>query len=327
VIITKTPFRVSFVGGGSDLESYYSQHTGAVLSTMINKYIYISSHKFFDENQIRLKYSQTETVKDVREIQHPLFREVLQKFEINGALEISSNGDVPSGTGLGSSSAFTVGLLHNLYARAGIYAQKSTLAQEAADIEINRLQEPIGKQDHYAAAYGGLNIFRFLSHGAVEVEPLYLRREILETLQENLKLFYFGQQRRTSSILNEQRANMEKKEKVAILKDMVVLVSELRDSLYTGQLNEFGRILHESWQLKAKLASRISNAVIEDVYKTACSAGAIGGKLLGAGGGGFFLFYCEKQNHQRLRKALCGLKEMPFSFDNEGSKVIYCDNE
>ena len=327
MIITKTPFRISFVGGGSDLEDFYSQHPGAVVSTTINKFIYISSHKFFDENQIRLKYSQTETVQNVRDIQHPLFREALQKFKINGALEISSNGDVPSGTGLGSSSAFIVGLLQNLYARAGIYVQKSKLAEESCEIEINRLHEPIGKQDHYAAAYGGMNIFRFLSNGAVEVEPLYLRREILETLQEHLKIFYFGQQRRTSSILSEQRENMRKKDKVAILKDMVALVPALRNSLYNGQLNEFGKILHESWQLKTKLASRISNATIEDVYEAALKAGAIGGKLLGAGGGGFFLFYCEKQNHHRLRETLCGLREMPFSFDSEGSRVIYCGNE
>lgn len=327
MIITKTPFRISFVGGGSDLESFYSQQPGAVLSTTINKYIYISSHRFFDENEIRLKYSQTETVKNLSDIQHPLFREVLRKFEINGALEVSSNGDVPSGTGLGSSSSFTVGLLHNLYARSGIYAHKNTLAEEACDIEINRLGEPIGKQDHYAAAFGGLNIFRFLSNGVVEVEPIHLRREISETLEENLMLFYYGQQRRTSSILDEQRLNMRVGEKVSILKEMVALVPELRDSLYNGHLNEFGKILHRNWLLKAKLASGISNTSIEEAYATAQRAGAIGGKLLGAGGGGFFLFYCEKQNQQRVRDALRGMREMPFCFETEGSKVIYCENE
>lgn len=327
MIITQTPFRISFVGGGSDLESFYSQHPGAVLSTSINKYIYISSHNFFDENQIRLKYSQTETVKSVDEIEHRIMKQVLKKFAINGAIEISSNGDVPSGTGLGSSSSFTVGLLHNLYARSGQFVRKQVLAEDACDIEINRLGEPIGKQDQYAAAFGGLNIFRFLSNGSVEVEPLYLRREVFETLEENLLMFYYGQQRTTASILSEQKDNMEKKDKVAILKEMVSLVPDLRDALYAGQLNDFGKLLHQNWLLKTSLASRISDSGIEEVYQTALAAGAVGGKLLGAGGGGFFLFYCEKQNQPRLREALKNLREMSFRFDNEGTKVIYYGSE
>jgi len=327
MVITQTPFRISFVGGGSDLESFYSQHPGAVLSTSINKYIYISSHNFFDENQIRLKYSQTETVKSVDEIEHRIMKQVLKKFDIHGAIEISSNGDVPSGTGLGSSSSFTVGLLHNLYARSGKFVNKQVLAEDACDIEIIRLQEPIGKQDQYAAAYGGLNIFRFLSNGSVEVEPLYLRREVFETLEENLLMFYYGQQRATSSILTEQKGNMEKMDKIATLKEMVGLVPDLRDALYAGRLNEFGKILHENWLLKTSLASRITDDGINQVYPAALGAGAIGGKLLGAGGGGFFLFYCEKQNHSRLREALKQLREMPFRFDNEGTKVIYYGSE
>ena len=235
MIITRTPFRISFVGGGSDLEDFYAHYPGAVLSTTINRFMYISTHRFWDEEIIVAKYSKTETVKNIQELQHPIIREVLKKFNISGALEISSNADVGAGTGLGSSSAFTVGLLHNLYTVFGKFATKQQLAEDACDIEINRLQEPIGKQDQYAASFGGLNILRFASAGTVNVEPIHLPREIYRALQERLMLFYLGRQRSASSILAQQKKNMRnQKESIAILREMTGLVDELRDTALYG---------------------------------------------------------------------------------------------
>lgn len=327
MIITRTPFRISFVGGGSDLEAFYKNYPGAVLSTTINKYMYMSSHFFFDSDKIRLKYSQTETVKDPSELQHPIVKEVLKKFNIKGAIEISSNGDVPAGTGLGSSSSFTVGMLHNLYTMKGEFVSKQRLAEEACDIEINRLKEPIGKQDQYAAAFGGLNIFKFESSGDVSVEPIHLQKSAYKNLYKNLLMFYTGSQRETSSILAEQKNNMSSNEKFEILKQMVSLVWELRDALYSNDLTAFGSLLHKNWVLKCNLASKITNPMIDDLYNKALKNGALGGKLLGAGGGGFLLLYCEPEKQQMLRSAMAGLKEMKFKFENEGSKLIYVGDE
>tara|TARA_Y100000310_G_scaffold282786_1_gene304274 strand:- start:5364 stop:6350 length:987 start_codon:yes stop_codon:yes gene_type:complete len=327
MIITRTPFRISFVGGGSDLESFYSQHQGAVLSTTINKYMYLSSHNFFDTDKIRLKYSKTETASSHAEIQHPVFREVMKKFNVPGAVEISSNADVPSGTGLGSSSAFTVGLLHNLHSKGGRMVSKDQLAREASEIEIEKLKEPIGKQDQYAAAHGGLNVIKFNADGSVHVDPIHLRKEIYKGLQERLLMFYTGEQRDASSILTEQKANMAQTDKVGVLKEMVGLVDDLRDSLFTNNLHEFGQIMHKNWELKQKLASSISNPVIKDLYSKALSNGAVGGKLLGAGGGGFFLFYCEPEKQQQLRAAMQDLRELKFKFEHEGSKIVHVGDE
>jgi D-glycero-alpha-D-manno-heptose-7-phosphate kinase len=327
VIITKTPFRVSFVGGGSDIEDFYSRSEGAVLATTINKFMYISSHRFFAEDQIRIKYSKTETVKKTRDIAHPIVREVLTKFKIDGALEISSYADVPAGTGLGSSSSFTVGMLHNLYARKGQYVTKKKLADEACDIEIKRLKEPIGKQDQYSASFGGLNIIKFNPEGSVNVLPVHLPRDVYQELQRSLLLFYFGKHRSTSSILSEQKSNMSASDKFETVKEMVSLVWELRDALYRGNLGDFGKILHRNWLLKRQLASKISNPEIDAIYELALENGAEGGKLLGAGGGGFFLFYCDPAKKQVLRESLGKLKEMKFEFENEGSKVVYIENE
>ena len=250
MIITRTPFRVSFVGGGSDIEDFYKYSQGAVLSTTINKYMYIYSHNFFDVNKIRVKYSKTETVTGVNKIKHPIVREVLKKFKIKGALEISSNADVPANTGLGSSSSFTVGLLHNLYTKFGKYVTKDQLAEEACDIEINKLKEPIGKQDQYAAAFGGLSVFIFEPSGSVKVDPLHLTKETYKNLQKNLLMFYTGMQRKTSSILTEQKKNIKAKDKFETLKKMVNYVWQLRDALYEGNLEEFGKLLHKNWILK-----------------------------------------------------------------------------
>ena len=323
MIITKTPFRISFVGGGSDIEDFYAGRQGAVLSTSINKYMYISSHKFFEENLVRVKYSETETVDNISKLNHPILRVVLEKFNIRGGLEISSIADIPSGTGLGSSSSFTVCLLHNLYTVAGKFVTKERLAAEACEIEIEMLKEPIGKQDQYAAAYGGLNVFKFNSNGSVTVEPVHLPKDIYNELESNLLMFYTGSQRKASSILSEQKKNIAKEDKVKNLEEMVGLVWELRDCLYKGNLEDFGKILHQNWILKQKLASSISNDDINQYYEKAMKNGALGGKLLGAGGGGFLLFYCEKQHQEKLKQAMLPLKQFDFKFDQEGSKLIY----
>ncbi len=327
MIITRTPFRISFVGGGSDMETFYSRHQGAVLSTSIDKYMYISSHKFFFPDQIRIKYSQTETVGSVDELKHPILRETLRKLEIPGGTEISSIADIPAGTGMGSSSAFTVGLLHNLYAVKRQYISHEQIAREACEIEIDILGEPIGKQDQYAAAFGGLNTILFHTDGSVTVEPLHIKNEIYDTLQENLVMFYIGNQRKASDILSEQKKNASAGEKFNVLKSMVSLVSDLRDCLYNEDLDDFGPILHENWILKQKLASQISNNEVEQIYLAGLAGGATGGKLLGAGGGGFMLFYCEKKKQRKLTEMLKGRRNFPFAFERDGSKLIYYADE
>ena len=327
MIITRTPFRISFVGGGSDMETFYSKHQGAVLSTSINKYMYISSHKFFFKDQVRVKYSKTETVERIDDLKHPILREALKKAGLKGGIEISSIADIPAGTGMGSSSSFTVGLLHNLYAIKRQYVSSEELAEGACEIEIDILREPIGKQDQYAAAVGGLNIFYFNPDSSVRIEPLYIKNEVYEKLQENLVMFYTGSQRNASDILTEQKKNASHEDKFIVLKSMVGLVRELRDSLYNERINDFGKLLHENWILKQKLASNISNKDIEEIYNTGLKSGAEGGKLLGAGGGGFFLFYCEKHKQQKLKDSLKHLYNFEFKFDQDGSKLIYFGDE
>ena len=324
MIITKTPFRISFAGGGSDLEAFYSRRKGAVLSSSINQYMYISSHKFFENDKIRTKYSITETVDSVAELKHPILRTALEMFDIQGGIEISSIADVPSGTGMGSSSAFTVGLLHNLYAHKQILSSKEKLASEACRIEIELLGEPIGKQDQYAAAYGGLNLIEFLPDGQVHVKPVYLNQEAKQSLQSNLLLFYLGSQRKASSILAEQKKNTTTAEdKFRALESMVDMVYSLHDELIKGNIDQMGHILHEGWMLKRSLASGISSGFIDEVYEAGKKAGALGGKLLGAGGGGFMLFYAPQNKHEAIKTAMKDLKHFDFQLESEGSKLIY----
>jgi D-glycero-alpha-D-manno-heptose-7-phosphate kinase len=327
MIITKTPFRISFVGGGSDLEAFYSKSQGAVLSTTINKYMYISSHAFFEADKIRTKYSQTETVSHVDELKHPILKTCLKKFNIQGGIEISSIADIPGGTGMGSSSSFTVGLLNNLSAVTHQFASKEQLAAGACEIEIDLLKEPIGKQDQYAAAYGGLNVIEFKENGHVSVSPVILQRELLGALEQNLCLYYVGNQRSASSILSEQKKNTAASDKFTTLQNMVGLVYELRTALMQGNLDDFGRLMHENWLMKQSLASGISNPLIDELYEAALANGALGGKLLGAGGGGFMLFYCPKEKQQKLDEALHKVRRFPFAFEQDGSKIIYYGNE
>ena len=321
MIITKTPFRISFGGGGSDIPSFYEKHGGCVLSTSINKYIYISIHPYFYPHQTVLKYSKTEIVDDIGQINHPIFNCALNEMGIKG-VEITSTADIPSNTGLGSSSAFTVGLLHTLSCYAGKYNSKTRLAEKACSIEIEKLGSPIGKQDQYAAALGGLNFFKFNKDGAVSCEPVMLSTDTKRELQRRLMLFYLGTTRPANPILQEQQQNMTDEAKVKNLLDMCQLAQEMRITLENDDLSTFGSILHESWLLKRTLASGITNHEIDELYEKGLAAGAKGGKLLGAGGGGFLLFYCERDRQERLCVAL-GMRPTQFSFEQDGTSVVY----
>ncbi|MFN3952593.1 MAG: GHMP kinase [Thermaurantimonas sp.] len=324
MIITKTPFRISFVGGGTDLRAFFSRRKGAVLSTTINKYMYISSHDYFEPDKIRTKYSVTETVNRVQELKHPILKTALSQLDIQGGVEISSIADVPSGTGMGSSSSFTVGLLHNLLVRKQQIVTKEKLASGACEIEIDILGEPIGKQDQYAAAYGGINLIEFLPDETVRVTPLYLKPENKKSLEEHLALFYIGSQRSASAILHEQHKNtLSHTDKFNALCRMADMAEELYYRLIEGELQALGHLLHQNWQLKRQLAGGITNQAIDQIYQTALKAGAVGGKLLGAGGGGFMLFFVSPDQKQKLLKALRHLRFFPFQFENEGSKLIY----
>lgn len=322
MIGTRTPFRISFAGGGSDLPSFYTRHPGCVLSTSINKYMYLLVHPFFDE-KIQVKYSRTELVDRIGQIQHPIVRVALEQFNLRG-LDINSIADIPAGAGLGSSCSFTVGLLHALYTHTNQFVSKETLAQKACQIEIDVLGEPIGKQDQYAAAYGGLNLITFHPDHSVEVEPVVMLQQRRQQLLENLLMFYLGGSHSARTILSDQQNNVtQDREKFQGLVRMAELARELRKSLMRGAIDDVGPILDENWRLKRQLSQKISEDRIDAYYRLACSAGATGGKLLGAGGGGFLLVYCPREHQERLRRSLAGLREMAFDFDTFGSRVIY----
>ena len=321
MIITKTPFRISFCGGGSDLPSFYEKHGGCVVSTSINKYMYIAVHPYFDPRKTVLKYSQTEIVDALHQIKHTIFHQVLNELQAEG-IEVTCTADIPAGTGLGSSSTFTVGLLHTLYCYKGKYISKPDLAARACVVEIEKLGNPIGKQDQYAAALGGLNFIRFHANGSVTHEPLLLKRDVQRQLENNLCAFYLGTSRSANEILQEQSSNMNDEAKAQNLVKMCDLALQMKTALIAGDLTTFGEILHESWLLKRELASGISNPEIDELYSKAMKAGAIGGKLLGAGGGGFMLFYCPQEKQALLSSSL-GLRPLNFAFDYDGTSVIY----
>lgn len=322
MIITRTPFRVSFCGGGSDLPSYYRRNGGCVLSTTINKYMYIISHKSFYPHQTVLKYSETETVEKLDDIKHTIFRECLKKENIDG-IEIASVADVPQGTGLGSSSSFTVGLLNNLKCYKREYATKHELAELACDMEINVCKAPIGKQDQYAAAYGGLNFYQFNQDDTVSVEPVLIPGDKYSELEENLLMLYVGGEHSASEILKEQGKNIDnKKEKEEGQKRIVQLAYELKRELQKGNIDALGEILDENWKIKKTLAKGISNPQFDEWYETAVKNGALGGKILGAGGSGFFLFYVPQDKQNKFRKAMAELPEMHFKFDHQGTIPI-----
>ena len=322
MILSRTPLRVSFAGGGSDLPSYYTKHGGAVLSTTIDKYIYIAVHRYFYPNQSLLKYSKTELVNNNDEIQHPLFRECMKLVNVSG-LDISSMADIPAGTGLGSSSAFAVSLLNVLHAYKHEAVSAEYLASTACEIEINRLGDPIGKQDQYAAAYGGLNFIRFNYDGSVDVQKIVMDPAVKAQLERNLILLYTGTKHSASAILKEQGKEMQRLDKQQAMHKMVDMAYELKDVLEHNQIDDFGRILNEGWLLKRSLANSISNPLVDNLYDQGMEAGALGGKLLGAGGAGFVLFYCPEDKQESFRKQMSGYTEMPFKFENYGSKIIY----
>lgn len=325
MIIVRAPFRISFAGGGSDLKEFYAKGAGAVVSTTINKYMYVMIHPYFYD-KIRIKYSKTEDVNNIEEIQHPLVRECLRLMAISKGIEIASIADIPAGTGLGSSSAFTVGLLQALHTLTGKPASREKIAREACQIEIDLLKNPIGKQDQYAVSYGGLNFIGFNSDDTVDVHPILLAEEVKKNLEEGLSLFFIGNIRNSNDILKEQKANIKNnKSHFKKIEKMVLLANELREILLQGKLSHFGEILHESWMLKRELSCHITNSVIDNYYKKARKAGGIGGKVLGAGGGGFLLIYSPPQLKLKIQKAL-GLKRLDFSLDREGTKVIFTDN-
>lgn len=323
MIITRTPFRVSLCGGGSDLPAYYQKNGGCVISTTINKYMYITSHPSFDKKTTVLKYSKTETVHDINKIEHNIFRECLKQEGLEG-LEISSIADVPQGTGLGSSSSFTVGLLNNLKCHKREYISKHDVAENACNMEINVLGNPIGKQDQYAAAYGGLNYYQFNKNGTVDVEPILMSHEAFKQLEKNLIMLYVGGEHSASAILKEQSKNMvSAKDKEEGQKRIVELTHELKYELEHNNIDAVGKALDENWKIKKTLASGISNPEFDRWYDMAIKAGATGGKILGAGGSGFFLFYVPEEKQEKFRKEMKELPEMEFKFDHLGTTVIF----
>ncbi len=324
MIISQTPFRISFAGGGSDLPAYYREHGGAVVSTAIDKYVYVTVSRKFDQS-LRVSYSRTEEVGKASELQHPIVREGLGMLGLEGGLEITSVADIPSrGTGLGSSSSFAVGLMHALHAIEGRHVPAERLADEACRIEIEKCGEPIGKQDQYAAAYGGLNFIEFQRDGSVRVEPIVLPSGARRELDAHFLLFYTGITRSASEILAVQsKVLADESRKAEVMHRMVALARELRDELWRGNFGALGRILHENWELKQSLATGISNERIDGWYGRALSAGALGGKLLGAGGGGFLLFHAPPAAHASIAAALGELRRIPFSLEPRGSRIIF----
>jgi D-glycero-alpha-D-manno-heptose-7-phosphate kinase len=321
MIVTQTPLRVSFFGGGTDLPRFYREHGGSVLSTAIDKYIFVVLKRRFDD-RIRLGYTRTELVDSLDELEHELAREALRITGVTRQIEIGTLGDIPSaGSGLGSSSTVTVGILSALYAYLNSAQPAETLARQACEVEINRLGKPIGKQDQYIAAYGGFRFIRFLPDETVEVETVKLPVGARERLEMNLLLFFTDQTRSSESVLREVNRNM--REQVSVLRAIGEMASEGRQLLEAGQLDVFGRLLHEGWRLKRRLAHSVSNDEIDDMYASAHAAGALGGKICGAGGGGFLLLYCPVGCRSAVRQALRGRRELPFRLEPDGSKVIF----
>lgn len=325
MIITKTPFRVSFCGGGSDMSTFYKQYGGCVLSTSINRYMYLTIHPYFDETKTCLRYSSTEIVDNIKDIKHSIFKQVLKDMNVSG-VEISSTADVPSGTGLGSSSAFTVGLLHTLHCYQGKYVSKEDIAAQACSVEIEKLGNPIGKQDQYAAACGGLNFIEFNKDDTVRVSPIIMDVETKEKLQNNLVMFYTGITHDANVILAEQKKNISLEDKSKNLVQMCKLAKDMKAALERNELSDFGKILNEGWIRKKELASGVTSPKIDELYECAMHNGASGGKLLGAGGGGFLLFYCEESKQKKLEQAL-GLKRFPFRFEHDGTSVVHIGNK
>jgi D-glycero-alpha-D-manno-heptose-7-phosphate kinase len=326
MIISKTPVRVSFFGGGTDYPDYFREFGGGVLSTSIDKYIYVTVNKIAGllDHKYRIAYSKLELCHDVNEIQHPVVREVIKYLKIEEGLEVNIISDLPARTGIGSSSSFTVGLLHSLYALMGVMKSKEQLAKEAIYIEYEVLKERVGVQDQLAAAYGGLNYMRFTEDN-LEVNPLIISRERKQALQDNLMMFYTGINRFASEILKEQIEKTQEKKISTELKGIYAMV-EQGISILTDvhrNMDEFGDLMHQAWMSKRSLSSAISNDFLDDIYSKARESGARGGKLLGAGGGGFFVFYVPAEKQEAVKNALSHLHHIEFGFENGGSRIIH----
>ncbi len=321
MIIVQTPLRVSFFGGGTDFASYYLNEGGCVLSATIDKYIFVTIKKRFDK-KLRVGWTKTELVNNIDQIKHNLIREAFRQTGIREQVEISTMADIPTdGSGLGSSSAVTVGALHAMHTLNGNLISEEQLAREACDIEIGTLNQPIGIQDQYIAAYGGLRFLEFSTDGCVTTQKVSLPEPLQKKLNENTMLFFTGMTRKSETILAEQKENI--KDKLAVLGKMKQIAYTARDALIAGDVDAIGDFLHESWALKKQLASQISNAVLDEIMDVALSAGATGGKISGAGGGGFLLLYCPIARQEQVRAKLSKLQELSFKVESDGSKVIF----
>jgi len=323
MIISRTPFRVSFFGGGTDYPDWYREHGGAVLSTTIDKYCYISVRELppFFEHKFRLVYSFVENVKEISQLAHPAARGVLQHLGVSKGLEIHHDGDLPARSGVGSSSAFTVGLITAVRALEGRHISKDELAQEAIYVEHNVLREPVGAQDQISAAFGGFNHITFRPDGTYQVAPMIMRTERLEALQQHMMLLFTGLSRTAAEIAKTQIENLP--HRAGELRALTEIVDRAIETLRSQcDLAEFGRLLNEGWALKRRLSDRVSTPEIDGLYDTAMRAGAIGGKLLGAGGGGFLLLFVRPEHRAKVRAALPQLIDVPFRFDTSGSRIV-----
>lgn len=325
MIITRTPFRIPLGGGGTDLPSYYSKHGGFILSAAINKYMYISINKPIVDKLVRIKYSKTEIVDSTENIQHPLAKEALRYFDIKDSIEIVSMADIPSGTGMGSSSSYLVGILKGLHALKMMPVPLQELAEEACKIELDILKKPIGKQDQYLATFGGFTVLDIDRDGKVKVSNAKLSQDTIDELEDRLVLYFTGISRDALSILGEQSSKAKEPESqvAKILTRIKEIGHEIRRSLESGDLKNFAELLDEHWSIKKEMSNKISNSRIDEIYALAKSNGVAGGKIIGAGGGGFFLFYCSGDK-KKLKKVMHenGLLEMKFTFDFEGAKIL-----
>jgi len=322
MIISRTPLRVSFVGGGTDLPVFCNSNRGAVISTAIQKYVYVIVHPAFDKKN-RIAYSKIEVTNSADEVMNTRVREAMKMTGVGNGVEIHSVAEVPSGTGLGGSSSFTVGLLNALYAYQGKHVGAERLAKEAAEIEIKILKENIGRQDQFAAAFGGLNKIEFIGED-VKIKPLIFDSKIKKELENKLLMFYLGGQRDANEILNNQKQNLNNNEDLlSAYIEMRNMADELEEHLISNRINKFGELLHKNWLLKKSLSNGISNEFIDKYYDLAMNAGANGGKVLGAGGSGFLLIHVDENNQDAVRKALSDLREYDLKFDGEGSRIIY----
>lgn len=325
MIISQTPFRISLFGGGTDYPTWVQEHGGAVISTTINKYAYITCRQLppFFEHRHRVVYSRIETVKSIADIEHPAVRAIFQEMGVREGLEVHYDGDLPARSGIGSSSSFSVGLLNALHALRGQMISKQKLAELAIHIEQNVIGEAVGSQDQVAAAFGGMNRIDFMRDGSFTVRPMIMPLNRREDLKSHLMLFFTGFSRIAATVAKSQIANFTRK--ADHLHAMRAMVDEAQTILQnpSADLQEIGKLLHEGWQLKRDLASNVSNSAIDEIYETGLRHGASGGKIIGAGGGGFILFFVQPEKQEELRQALTGLLEVDFKFETEGSQIIH----